>query len=58
MNDRWRLKNRIDPMMMCTIPGKDERVTKIMPYKEVLLVRKSKLEEAKEKYGDNLEVMF
>lgn len=58
MNDRWRLKNRIDPMVLCTIPCKDERVNKIMPYREVLLIRKSKLEEAKEMYGDNLEVMF
>lgn len=58
MNDRWRLKNRIDPMMFCTIPVKDERVNKIMPYREVLLIRKSKLEEAKEKYGKDLEVIF
>lgn len=57
MNDRWRLKNRIDPLVLCTIPGKDERVTKNMPYREVLLVRKSRLEEAKKKYGNDLEVI-
>ena len=57
MNDRWRLKNRIDPLVLCTIPSKDERITKIMPYREILLVRKSKLEEAKEKYGNDLEVI-
>lgn len=58
MNDRWRLKNKIDPLVLCTIPGKDDRVTKIMPYREVLLVRKSRLKEVKEKYGDDLEVLF
>lgn len=57
MNDRWRLKNRIDHMVLCTIPYEDERITKIFPYREVLLVRKSKLNEMKEKYGDKLEVV-
>lgn len=57
MNDRWRLKNRIDPLVLCTIPSDDKRITKVMSYREILLVRKSKLEEAKKKYGNDLEVI-
>lgn len=59
MNDRWRLKNKIDHMILRAILGNDEKVTKIiMPHMEVFLIRESKLEEEKEKYGDDLEVLF
>ena len=57
MNDRWRLINRIDPLLMCTIPCEYEW-GKMKIYRKLIFVRKSRLEETREKYGDNLEVLY
>ena len=59
MNDRWRMKNRVDQLMMGTIPcEKENKATKIIGrYREIIFFRKSRLEEVKEKYGDKLEVI-
>ena len=59
MNDRWRLKNKVYPQMMATVPYivKDDSGNVVRKYKELIFFRKSHLEEMKEKYGDDLEVM-
>lgn len=52
MNDRWQ------PIMRCILTQKDNMYLKKFGLKKVLLVRKSRIPELKEKYGDDLEVLF
>ena len=58
MNDRWRTKDRIDPLVVCTILVKGMRASDNISYREVLFVRRSRLKEVKEQYGNDLEVLL
>lgn len=67
MNNRTRqwfkanqMLDKYDPPVMATIPYivKDDSGNVVRKYKELIFFRKSHLEEMKEKYGDDLEVMF
>lgn len=58
MPDRWRLLEKLDPSVMAFVPdqisiGNEKPST----WRRLAFVRKSQIDELKEQYGDDLEVI-